>query len=105
MINVTERIREIMELKGWSPYELSIQTDIATNAIYDWFKNGAVPNMQSIIKICNAAEMTLEEFFCGKNPRYTDEENEMLRQWAALSDLEKSTIKNLMETFRILKNG
>lgn len=44
MINVTERINEFMALKGWTPYELSNQTGISTNAIYDWNKKGAVPN-------------------------------------------------------------
>ena len=29
MINVTERISELMNLKGWTPYELSNQTGIS----------------------------------------------------------------------------
>lgn len=49
MINVTERIGELMVLKGWTAYELSNQTGISTNAIYDWFKVGAVPTLQNII--------------------------------------------------------
>lgn len=105
MINVTERISELMTLKGWSPYELSNQTGISTNAIYDWFKIGAVPTIQNIIKICEALDITLEYFFCGGNYKYTDEENEILQEWFALSDLEKSAVMNLMETFKILKNG
>ena len=44
MINVVERITELMERKGWSSYELSAQTGISTNAIYDWFKIGAQPS-------------------------------------------------------------
>lgn len=105
MINVTERIDELMKLKGWTPYELSNQTGISTNAIYDWFKIGAVPTLQNILKICDAMEITLEQFFCGGNYKYTDEENEILKEWFALSDLEKQTILNLMETFKILKNS
>lgn len=104
MINVTERIRELMTNKGWTPYELSNQTGISTNAIYDWFKTGAIPTIQNVIKICEAMEMSLEQFFCGGSYRYTEEENQILREWFALSDLEKSTVMNLMETFKILKN-
>ena len=103
MINVTERISELMSLKGWTPYELSNQTGISTNAIYDWFKVGATPTLQNIIKICEAMEITLEHFFCGGNYKYTDEENAVLKDWFALSELEKKTILNLMETFKILK--
>lgn len=94
-----------MTLKGWTPYELSNQTDISTNAIYDWFKIGATPTLQNIIKICEAMEISLEQFFCDGNYKYTDEENAILKDWFSLSDLEKSTVMNLMETFKILKNN
>ena len=105
MINVTERISELMALKGWSSYELSNQTGISTNAIYDWFKIGATPTLQNIVKICEAMEISLERFFCGGSYRYTDEENEILQEWFTLSDLEKQTILKLMETFKILKSN
>ena len=105
MINVTERITELMNLKGWTPYELSNQTGISTNAIYDWFKIGATPTLQNIIKICEAMEITLEQFFCGGNYKYSDEENAILKEWFTLSDLEKQAIFTLMETFKILKTN
>jgi len=105
MINVTERINKLMTLKGWSPYELSNQTGISTNAIYDWFKKGSMPTLQNIVKICEAMEISLETFFCGGNYKYTEEENKILQEWFSLSDLEKQTILKLMETFKILKNN
>lgn len=105
MINVIERIGELMLLKGWTAYELSNQTGISTNAIYDWFKVGAVPTLQNIIKICEAMEISLEQFFCGGDYKYTDEENEIIKEWVGLSDLERSTLMNLIETFKILKNS
>ena len=105
MINVTERIGELMVLKGWTAYELSNQTGISTNAIYDWFKVGAMPTLQNIIKICEAMEISLEQFFCGGDYKYTYEENEILKEWVVLSDLERATLMNLIETFKILKNS
>lgn len=103
MINVSERINELIQNKGWSLYELSLQTGISINAVYDWFKIGAIPSMQNIIKICETLEITLEQFFCGGNYKYSEEENQILNAWCELSELEKKTIKNLMETFKILK--
>ncbi len=102
-MNATERIKELMSLKGWTPYELSNQTGISTNAIYDWFKIGAEPTIQNIIKICEAMEITLAVFFCGGDYKYTEEENRMLQDWFAMSDLEKDTVMKLIETFKILK--
>lgn len=105
MIDVTERIDELMTLKGWTPYELSNQTGISTNAIYAWFKFGAKPTLQNVTKVCEAMDITLERFFCGGNYKYTDAENKILREWFVLSDLEKDTVMKLMETFRILKSN
>ena len=50
-------------------------------------------------------EISLEQFFCGGDYKYTDEENEILKEWVGLSELERSTLMNLIETFRILKNS
>ncbi len=105
MINVADRIKELMEMKEWSPYELSNQTDISTNAIYSWLDYVSVPTLQSIIKVCEVFGITLKQFFCGGDYKYTEEENKILREWLALSDLEKSAVKNLMDTFKILKNS
>ncbi len=105
MINVTERIKELITLKGWSMYELSNQTGISTNAIYDWYKIGATPTLQNIVKICEAMEISLEEFFCGGSYQYTEEENKILQAWFTLSDLEKQTVLKLMDTFKILKSN
>ena len=104
MFNIVERINELMNKKGWTAYELSNQTGISTNAIYDWNKIGAMPTMPNIIKICEAMGITLEYFFCGGSYKYTDEENKVLDKWFALSDLEKNMIMKLMETFKVLKN-
>lgn len=104
MDNVVERIRELTAKKGWSIYELSAQTGISINSIYEWFKSGAEPSVGNIIKICDSMELSLEQFFCG-NEMYqlNDDENKILEEWFRLSDLEKSTIFNLIDTFKILK--
>lgn len=104
MINATDRIKELMAMMGWSAYEVSNQTGISTNAIYDWFKIGAAPTLPNIIKICEAVGISIEQFFCGtvNCSRSPDEEN-ILREWLSLSELEKETIMRMIETFQILK--
>ncbi|MCH5165080.1 MAG: helix-turn-helix transcriptional regulator [Clostridiales bacterium] len=103
MFNAINRINELMRIKGWTPYELSNQTGITTNAIYDWNKIGAVPSLPNIIKICEAMGITLEYFFCGGNYQQTDEESRILNKWVALSDFEKNAVMKLIESFNALK--
>ena len=63
MIDVVERINELMRIKGWTAYELSNQTGISTNAIYDWNKTGATPTMQNIIKFARLWILRLDFSF------------------------------------------
>ena len=106
MIDVVARIKELMDKKHWSCYELSTQTSISTNAIYDWFKIGAMPSLGNIAKICEATGITLEQFTCGDDAyTMTSEEKEILTLWFALSDFEKAAVMNLIKAFKALKNN
>lgn len=105
MIDVIKRIKELMEKRGWTCYELSAQTGISTNAIYDWFKIGAEPSLSNIVKICEAMGISLELFFCGETAyQLTDDENKILHEWLSQSDLEKKAVHELIEYFHILKS-
>lgn len=101
---MVQRINELMGKKGWTPYELSNQTGISTNAIYDWYKIGAVPTLPNIIRICEAMDITLEYFFCNGRYQFTKEESKALSKWVALSDFEKSAVMKLIESFNTLKH-
>jgi len=103
MLDLGARIYELMEQKGWSGYELSKQTGISTNTIYDWQK-GAVPSLANVAKVCDTLKITLEQFFCGVGSyNLSEDENKILQEWMLLSDLEKSAILNMIDTFKILK--
>ncbi len=103
MIDLVKRINELASQKGWTGYELSKQTGISTNTVYDWQK-GVTPSLSNILKICEAMDITLEQFFCGIGSyRLTEDENRILREWMTLSDLEKKAILDMIEVFKILK--
>ena len=103
MIDIVERIKELTDKKGWTFYELAKQTGISANSIYGW-NNGAVPSLSNVIKVCEALDITVEQFFCNnEDSRLTESENMILQEWMLLSDLEKSAIMSIIETFKILK--
>lgn len=106
MVNLVERINELLDQKGWTGYELSKQTGISTNAIYDWNKAGATPSLANIVKICEALGITLGQFFCGSEAyQLTEDEDRILQEWFTLSDLEKDAVRRMIETFKILKRS
>lgn len=104
MIDVVKRINELLGQKGWSNYQLSKQTNISTNTIYGWNKSGAVPSLSNLMKICEALGITVGQFFCGTEAyALSPDEARILREWFSPSDLEKDTLRRMIETFQILK--
>ena len=103
MVNLVDRINELISKKGWTAYELSKQTGISTNTIYEWNK-GTIPSLSNVVKVCEALDITVEQFFCGlESYKLSEDENRILQEWLMLSDLEKNAIMSVIETFKILK--
>ncbi len=61
MIDIVDRINELIDKRGWTSYELAKQTGISTNSIYGW-NNGAVPSLSNVIRVCEALDITGEQF-------------------------------------------
>ena len=79
-MNIAKRIYELMKRKDWTAYELSKQTGISTNTIYAW-ENNSMPTLTNVIKVCEAMNITLEQFFCGEaNYRLSDDEQKFLNE-------------------------
>lgn len=103
MINIADRIFELIDKKGWTAYELSKQTGLSTNSIYAW-NNGSTPSLSNVVKVCEALDISVEQFFCGMGSyKLTEDENKILNEWLLLSDLEKNAVMSMIETFKILK--
>lgn len=104
MINTVDRIKELIAQSGLSGYELANQSGVSANAIYDWINLGAEPTLLSIIKICEACEVSLSEFFCGtKTYMPTKEESNLLQEVRQLTKAQKAAVYQMINTFMILK--
>ncbi len=99
---IVDRINDLREKKGWSQYELAKLTGISLNAVYAWNRTGAIPSLSNIELICQAADITIEQFFYDMNS-LSDEENKLLSDWVVLSDLEKDAIFSMIEVFKTLR--
>lgn len=105
-IDITKRVNELMEMKGWSAYELSKKSGISANTVYNWDRLGAVPTLSNIIKICETMDISLEQFFFSVGSyQLTDDENQILAEWFVLSDVEKCAILNMIDVFKELKTN
>lgn len=102
MNDILERINELRARKGWSQYELAKLTGITPNAVYGWSRTGAIPSLSNIERICEAADITIEQFF-GYGGTISEEEKQLLNDWMTLSDLEKNAIYEMIDVFKTLR--
>ena len=98
--DVLDRVREIMDENGWNQYSMSRITHIPQSTIASWFRGESQPSYNTIVKICIAAGMTLEEFFRKKaaTPE-SKEEGEgrlYLRVRKRLPDTQKTFLHDLL---------
>lgn len=102
MNDILNRINELRARKGWSQYELAKQAGLAPNTVYSWSRVGVIPSLSNIERICAAANITVEQFFCDTGT-VSEEEKHLLADWAVLSDIEKRAIYDAIAAFRALR--
>ena len=101
---ILARIDDLRNKKGWSKYELAKCLGVSTNAVYAWYRTGAMPSLSNIERLCEALNITLEQFFC-ENGAYklTEEEDRLLQEWMILSEIEKQAVFKMLDGFKVLR--
>ncbi len=60
-----------------------------------------MPSLANIQRICNAANITIEQFFYDKGvDKLSEDEHNLLSDWMTLSDKEKQAIFLTIEAFK-----
>ena len=91
------RIKELMDERGWTIYELSKRSGLAQTTISNMWKRNTEPTIPSLRAICNGFGITLAQFFAeGNLVELTSEQQEFFMHWAALSAEQKEMLMNLV---------
>ncbi len=87
--DVISRIKELMELRGWSETELSKRSGITQSTISSWLAQHKTPGTVSIERICAGFGITITEFFMtdrDKSVYLTDIQKKLVKASLKLSD-------------------
>ena len=100
MINILQRILEYRESRGWSEYQLSVNSSLPQSTISSWYRKNMLPSISSLEKICSAFGITLSEFFAeNNNPVHLNEQQiELLEYSGRLTKLQKEALINFLKT-------
>lgn len=87
MINVLERIIYYRTQKGWSEYQLSVESELTQSTISSWYRKNMLPSIPSLEKICNAFGITLSQFFAEDGQfTLTDTQNQLIEASGHLTE-------------------
>ena len=92
------RIKELLNERKWSMYQLSQRSNIPQSTLSNLFLRNNAPTLPTLEKICEALGMTLAEFF-GSAPDLPDEEADVIREWRLLAPQKQYLIIELMRAF------
>ena len=99
-MNIQNRIRVLMDERGWTEYRLAKESGLAQSTITNMFNRNNAPTFSTLEAICGALVITLVQFFSvGETDNsLTEEQRALFTKWSTLSDEQKKILLDLMNT-------
>ena len=100
-INTQERIRQMMDERGWSEYRLAKECGVSQSTISNIFNRNYQPSLASLEIICKSFGITLSQFFAeGCMVELDEEQYEFFKRWKFLSPEQKQLVSELIRQFK-----
>lgn len=100
-MDTKDRIKELMDERGWTIYELSKRSGLAQTTLSNMWKRNTEPTIPSLRAICNGFGITLSQFFAeGDLVELTNEQKELFDRWVSYSPKQKEILLNLLDAVK-----
>lgn len=63
MINILEKITALRIERQWTEYQLAEASGLTQSTISSWYRKNMLPTLPSLIKICDAFNISVSQFF------------------------------------------
>lgn len=97
------RIKELIEIKRISIYELAEKSDLTEACIRNWYtKRNYTPNLEAIEKICRAFDISESELVRRDDEELvpmTEKEKLLLKNWLLLDEKQRNLILMQIDAF------
>ena len=104
MDNILNTITAYREERKWSLYDLATHAEMKSTTISTWYNNNTTPTIPSLVKICDAFQITLSEFFAkaegSESPPVvlTPQQMQLIDRWSVLRPDQQEAVLNLLNT-------
>ena len=62
-MDVLERLRRLLDERGWTEYRLAKNSGLSESTIANIFKRNTIPSLPTLEAICKGLGITLSQFF------------------------------------------
>ncbi len=94
-----EKLRELMQARGWSLYRLAKESGVSWSTIRNMFERNTEPTVPTLEAICNGLGITLAELLLGDGSmELSEEQRELIAKWNALRDSDQQIILELVRS-------
>lgn len=99
MFDILATITKYREARGWSEYQLSVQSGLPQSTISSWYRKQILPTVPSLEKICNAFGITMSQLFSEGDDavNLTQSQKELLSRWSRLTQEQQSIVFQLID--------
>lgn len=102
LIDVLEKITELRTERHWTEYQLAEASGLTQSTISSWYRKGMLPTLPSLIKLCEAFNISVSQFFLEDNKQAVLLNEKQVKLLDAASRLNASQYAALLNFLQIL---
>ncbi|MGM9571707.1 MAG: helix-turn-helix domain-containing protein [bacterium] len=98
-MNVTQKIKQLAESRGWTEYRLVKESGLASSTIANIYHRNTIPSIPTLEILCRAFGITLSQFFSEDDMvALSPEQAQLLEHWAVITPEQRSILIKLLKT-------
>lgn len=99
-MDVIERIRRLMDHRGWTTYRLAKESGLSDGTVRNMFNRNTVPSIPTLEAICASMGITLSQFFADHEMvELSPELKDLFDGWADLTAAQKEAVQSVVNAF------
>ena len=98
-MNVTEKLSQLIQERGWSEYRLAKESNLPHSTILNIFRRKNLPSIVILDAICKGLGITLSQFFSDDETMVmlTEDQKQMLLKFESLTKEQREVLLDLID--------
>lgn len=98
-MDISKRIKQLMDERGWTEYRLAKEAGLSQSTISNMFHRNNSPTIPTLETICKGLDITLAQFFSAGQElvELNEEQQEMFKKWSNLTKEQKKLLFEIIK--------